>query len=121
MELTSDGQTALFGTVDGRVLVRTITGKRNWDVYARDLFLFQDEIRTISRLSDNAIVVLRELSSGRFLSIDVKVPRPSGTPRISLRLLMISKHSMSLRSSNDRRLSGHRRRSPRFRLKGCRS
>ncbi len=72
VELTSDGQTALFGTVDGRVLVRTITGKRNWDVYARDLFLFQDEIRTVSRLSDNAIVVLRELSSGRFLSIDVK-------------------------------------------------
>ena len=72
LELTSDGNTALFGTADGRVLVRMISGKHNWDLYARDLFLFQDEIRPSARLSADPLVLIREIEGGQLLSIDAK-------------------------------------------------
>jgi len=72
VELTGDGSTALFGTKDGRVLVRMISGKHNWDLYARDLFLFQDEIRPSARLSEVAIVLLRAIQGEKLLSIDAQ-------------------------------------------------
>ncbi len=72
LELIGDGTAALFGTDDGRVLVRMISGKQNWDLYARDLFLFQDEIRPSARLGAEPIVLLREISGGQLLSIDAK-------------------------------------------------
>ena len=72
VELTSDGNTALFGTEDGRVLVRLISGKHSWDLYARDLFLFQDEIRPSARLSADPILLIREIDGGQLLSVDSK-------------------------------------------------
>jgi len=72
MELTGSGSAALIGTADGRVLVRMVSSKRDWDLYARDFLLFQDEIRASARLSDDAIVLLREIHGERLLSIDDK-------------------------------------------------
>lgn len=72
VELTGDGTTALFGTNDGRVLVRMISSKYNWDLYARDLFLFQDEIRPTARLGEDPIVLLKEINGGQLLSINAK-------------------------------------------------
>ena len=72
LELTGDGTAALFGTDDGRVLVRIISGKEQWDLYARDFFLFQDEIRASARLGTDPIILLREIGGGQLLSINAK-------------------------------------------------
>ena len=45
VELTDDGQQVLVGTTDGRLLVRSAANTADWDLFARDLFLFQDEHR----------------------------------------------------------------------------
>lgn len=70
LELTNDGQQILIGTTDGRLLVRSVANTSDWDLFARDLFLFQDEHRRTARLSDKAIVAVRCLPDDRFLTID---------------------------------------------------
>ncbi len=70
LELSNDGQQILVGTTDGRLLVRSAASTADWDLFARDLFLFQDENRRTARLSDTAIVAIRCLPDSRFLTID---------------------------------------------------
>jgi len=70
LELTNDGQQVLIGTTDGRLLVRSAASTSDWDLFARDLFLFQDEHRRTARLSDKAIVAIRCLPDSRLLTID---------------------------------------------------
>lgn len=70
VELSSDGTKALFGTTDGRLLVRSTAGMAEWDLYARDFFLFQEERRAVARLSDEAIVAIRCFPNGKVLTVD---------------------------------------------------
>ena len=52
LELTNDHQQVIIGTTDGRLLVRSTASTADWDLFARDLFLFQDEHRRTARISD---------------------------------------------------------------------
>ncbi len=70
LELTHDGLQVLLGTTDGRLLVRSTASKVDWDLFARDLSLFQDEHRRTARLSDKALVVIRCLPNDQILTID---------------------------------------------------
>ncbi|MBC7968313.1 MAG: WD40 repeat domain-containing protein [Fuerstia sp.] len=70
LELTNDGQQVLVGTTDGRLLVRSAASTADWDLFARDLFLFQDEHRRTARLSDKALVAIRCLPNDQILTID---------------------------------------------------
>ncbi|MEJ7593482.1 MAG: hypothetical protein WKF77_18220 [Planctomycetaceae bacterium] len=70
LELTNDGQQVLIGTTDGRLLVRSAASTSDWDLFARDLFLFQDEHRRTARLSDKALVAIRCLPDDQILTID---------------------------------------------------
>ena len=70
LELTNDGQQVLVGTTDGRLLVRSAASMADWDLFARDLFLFQDEHRRTARLSDEALVAIRCLPNDQILTID---------------------------------------------------
>lgn len=70
VELTHDGNLALIGTTDGRLLARSTASTTDWDLYARDFFLYQDEHRKTSRLSTEAIVVVRCLPDDRILTVD---------------------------------------------------
>lgn len=68
--LTDDGQHLLVGTVDGRLLVRSLTYEQDWDLFARDQYLLEEEYRTVARLSDQAIIALRMISPELLLSVD---------------------------------------------------
>ena len=70
LELTNNGQQVLVGTTDGRLLVRSAASTADWDLFARDLFLFQDEHRRTARLSDQALVAIRCLPNDQILTID---------------------------------------------------
>lgn len=70
MELIQRGNLVLIGTVDGRLIARSAADLLNWDVYARDLFAFQDEHRPATRISDTGVVVVRRISEERLLTID---------------------------------------------------
>lgn len=70
LELTPDGGKLLIGTTDGRMLVRTLVEAADWDLYARDLFLYQDEHRTTQRISEEAISAIRCLPNGKVLTVD---------------------------------------------------
>lgn len=70
VELTSDQQQVIIGTTDGRLLVRSTASTADWDLFARDLFLFQDEHRLTARISDAAVVAIRSLPDDRLLAID---------------------------------------------------
>lgn len=70
IELTKNGQQVLVGTTDGRLLVRSAASAADWDLFARDLFLFQSEHRRIARLSDTALVAIRCLPNDQILTID---------------------------------------------------
>ncbi len=70
LELTNDGQQVLVGTTDGRLLVRSAASTADWDLFARDLCLFQDELRRTARLSDKALVAIRCLPNDQMLVID---------------------------------------------------
>lgn len=70
LELIDNGNVVLIGTADGRVLARSSANLQDWDIYARDLFAFQDEHRASTKVSDSAIIVVRALSAGRLLTID---------------------------------------------------
>ena len=70
LELTNDGEQVLVGTTDGRLLVRSAASTADWDLFARDLFLFQDEHRRTARLSDKALVAIRCLPNDQILTID---------------------------------------------------
>ncbi len=70
VELTSDQQQVIIGTTDGRLLVRSTASTADWDLFARDLFLFQDEHRRTARISDAAVVAIRSLPDDRVLAID---------------------------------------------------
>jgi WD40 repeat protein len=70
MELTGDGATALIGTTDGRLLVRSAASTADWDLFARDLFQYRDDHRRTSRLSEEALVVVRSLPDGKVLTVD---------------------------------------------------
>lgn len=70
VELTSDQQQVIIGTTDGRLLVRSTASTADWDLFARDLFLFQDEHRRTARISDAAVVAMRSLPDDRLLAID---------------------------------------------------
>lgn len=70
VELTTDHQQVIVGTTDGRLLVRSTASTADWDLFARDLFLFQDEHRRTARISDAAVVAIRSLPDDRLLAID---------------------------------------------------
>ena len=70
IELTNDGKQVLVGTTDGRLLVRSAASTIEWDLFARDLFLYQDQHRRTARLSHTAIVAIRSLPDNRFLTVD---------------------------------------------------
>lgn len=70
IELTNDGQYVLIGTTDGRLLARSAASTADWDLFARDLFLFQDEHRRTARLSKTALVAIRCLPNDQILTID---------------------------------------------------
>ncbi len=70
VELTPDGNLMLIGTTDGRLLARSTASTTDWDLYARDLFLYQDEHRKTARLSAEAIVAVRCLPEERILTVD---------------------------------------------------
>ncbi len=70
LELTHDGNVAIFGTTDGRLLARSTASTRNWDLFARDLFLYQDQYRTVSKLSDAPLIAVRVLPNSKLLTID---------------------------------------------------
>lgn len=70
IELTNDGQHVLIGTTDGRLLARSAASTADWDLFARDLFLFQDDHRKTARLSDAALVAIRCLPNDQLLTID---------------------------------------------------
>jgi hypothetical protein len=52
------------------LLVRSTASTADWDLFARDLFLFQDEHRRTARISDAAVVAIRSLPDDRLLAID---------------------------------------------------
>lgn len=69
VELIQDGDVVLIGTVDGRLLARSCATLQGWDVYAQDLFAWQDERRPATRIADTAVIVVRALSDERLLTI----------------------------------------------------
>lgn len=70
IELIQSGNLILIGTEDGRLIARSAADLLNWDVYARDLFAFQDEHRPATRVSESGIVAIRRISAERLLTVD---------------------------------------------------
>ncbi|MCR9199748.1 MAG: hypothetical protein NXI04_13970 [Planctomycetaceae bacterium] len=70
LELLDGGDLVLIGTEDGRLMARSAADLVNWDVYARDLFAFQDEYRASTRISDSGIVAIRQLNAEQVVTVD---------------------------------------------------
>ena len=70
LELLDDGDLVLIGTEDGRLMARSAADLVNWDVYARDLFAFQDEYRASTRISNSGIVAIRQLNAEQVVTVD---------------------------------------------------
>lgn len=70
LELIDDGNVALAGTEDGRLIARSCANLQDWDIYAQDLFVFQDEHRPATRVSESGIAVVRRIGKDRILTVD---------------------------------------------------
>lgn len=70
LELIDNGNVVLAGTEDGRLIARSCANLQNWDIYAQDLFVFQDEHRPATRVSESGIAVVRRIGKNRILTVD---------------------------------------------------
>lgn len=70
VELFDQGNVVLIGTEDGRLIARSCANLQDWDIYAQDLFAFQDEHRPATRISDSSVTVVRAIGGDRILTID---------------------------------------------------
>ena len=70
LELIDDGNVVLAGTEDGRLIARSCANLQDWDIYAQDLFAFQDEHRPATRVSESGIAVVRRIGKNRILTVD---------------------------------------------------
>jgi len=70
IEIIQNGDVVLVGTSDGRLIARSSANLQDWDIYAQDLFSWQDEHRPATRVSETAIRVVRAISSDRLLTVD---------------------------------------------------
>lgn len=69
IELLNGGNTVAIGTFDGRVLARSGANIQDWDLYAQDLFAFQDERRSSARIGKESVIALRAIDTKRMLTI----------------------------------------------------
>ena len=69
IELLDGGNTVVIGTFDGRVLARSGANVQDWDLYAQDLFAFQDERRASARIGKEPVIALRAIDGDRMLTI----------------------------------------------------
>ncbi|MEZ6123831.1 MAG: WD40 repeat domain-containing protein [Planctomycetaceae bacterium] len=69
IELDPTGDVVLVGTRDGRLLARSCANLQTWDIYAQDLFAFQDERRPSTKIADSAVTTVRQLTDQRILTI----------------------------------------------------
>ncbi len=70
IEITPDGNVVLVGTEDGRLIARSSANVQDWDLYSRDLFAWQDEYRASTRISTQAVRVVRLLNDEVVLTVD---------------------------------------------------
>lgn len=70
LDLIQNGDVVLIGTADGRLMARSCANLQDWDIYAQDLFAWQDKYRPSTRISDVPVVVVRSLSDNRLLTVD---------------------------------------------------
>ena len=70
VEITADGNVILVGTEDGRLIARSSANLQDWDLYSRDLFAWQDEYRASTRISIQAVRVVRLLNNEAVLTVD---------------------------------------------------
>lgn len=66
-ELLTERDVVVIGTDDGRLLARSTVNREDWDIYAQDLSLFQDEYRPVIRIGASAINVVRRVGSDLLL------------------------------------------------------
>ena len=69
VELIQDGDVVLAGTEDGRLIARSCANLQDWDIYAQDLFAYQDEHRPATKIADSAVVVVRAIGNERLLTV----------------------------------------------------
>ena len=69
LELIQGGDLVLAGTADGRLIARSSATSQNWDIYAQDLFAWQDERRPSTRVADSAVMAIRVINDERLLTI----------------------------------------------------
>lgn len=69
LELINGGDLVLVGTSDGRLIARSSATSQNWDIYAQDLFAWQDERRSATRIADSAVMAIREIDTERLLTV----------------------------------------------------
>ncbi len=69
LELIQGGDLVLAGTDDGRLIARSSATSQNWDIYAQDLFAWQDDRRASTRVSESAVIAIRALDGERLLTI----------------------------------------------------
>ncbi|APZ94299.1 hypothetical protein [Fuerstiella marisgermanici] len=70
LEFIPSGNVVLAGTEDGRVIARSNADLTDWDLYAQDLFAWQDEHANPTRVSDASVVVLKTINDQRLLTVD---------------------------------------------------
>ena len=70
VEIIQQGDVVLAGTEDGRLLARSCADLQDWDLYAQDLFAWQDEHRAATRISDTAVLVVKAINGERLLTVD---------------------------------------------------
>ncbi|MEQ9410824.1 MAG: hypothetical protein RIK87_24140 [Fuerstiella sp.] len=68
LELLDHGQVVLAGTEDGRLIARHSANLQDWDLYARDLFAFQDERRPSVKIAESAVVAVRAVDDELLLT-----------------------------------------------------
>ncbi|MCA9085129.1 MAG: WD40 repeat domain-containing protein, partial [Planctomycetaceae bacterium] len=69
IELLQSGDVVLIGFADGRIAARNVANLQDWDLYAQDLFAFQNERRPMVRVADEELIVIREIDATRLFTI----------------------------------------------------
>ena len=69
IELVQNGDVVLVGTVDGRLIARSSANFQDWDIYAQDLFSFQDQYRPAVKIADEPVSVVRSIRKDLVLTI----------------------------------------------------
>lgn len=67
IELLTERDVIIIGADDGRLLARSTADRQDWDIYAQDLFLFQDGYRPVTRVAASAINVVRRVGADLLL------------------------------------------------------